>query len=481
MLSKLATQVHRENVSDLDISWLLFQSNSICVWCVHWKSENSLFCKHVICNMCVRIYENEMLIMNCQYHIKTCLLCHSENCIVRLKSFVADERILTIDEKDTHDVISLEIMTIIQSMIESKLQIQDFFDIAFDTSVDKLHVQISRIIRLKYETEYLIVCILFLRDMSVSQCVHVFDALTRKLFEWSQERMNFIKRLRLFLKSWYRNDHYDANVLEDCLKKYLRINDCMFDYQSRILVIKVDIIVATIDNVSLMIFINYNESDVRKEECDKIECCAQRQKTEQKIRIYARSFEESWEWIMHMRSVSVSSLQKLRNWFFSDRATSTASVWVHLCSCTTKHDWRETVCIDQHKSRHSNRFRMMKWANTTTLSELRCWNIYTTILIFWSRMSLCLLTQMLRRSQHLSELSTFVTWFSMTMYLDFDDLTCLSSMGKKFEMNSWTSWMRESEKTSFDWISSYSAMSWRLTTLIAWMSCKKAFTYHKCI
>jgi len=121
--------------------------------------------------------------MNYQYHIKTCLLCRSENCIVRLKSFVADERILTIDEKDTHDVISLEIMTIIQSMIESELQIQDFFDIAFDTSVDKLHIQISRIIRLKYETEDLIVCILFLRDMSVSQCVHVFNALTRKLFE----------------------------------------------------------------------------------------------------------------------------------------------------------------------------------------------------------------------------------------------------------------------------------------------------------
>ena len=133
--------------------------------------------------MCVRIYENEMLIMNCQYYIKTCLLCRSENCIVRLKSFVADERILTIDEKDTHDVILLEIMTIIQSMIESELQIQDFFDIAFDTNVDKLHVQISRIIRLKYETEDLIVCILFLRDMLVSQCVHIFNALTRKLFK----------------------------------------------------------------------------------------------------------------------------------------------------------------------------------------------------------------------------------------------------------------------------------------------------------
>ncbi len=146
-----------------------------------------------------------------------------------------------------------------------------------------------------------------------------------------------------------------------------------------------------------------------------------------------------------------------------------------------KHNWRETVCINQHKSRHSNRFRMMKWANITTLSELRCRNVYTMILLFQLWMSLCLLTQMLRRSRHLSELSTFTTWFSMTIYLDFDDLTCLSSMSKKFEMNSWTSWMRESEKTSFDWISSYSATSRRLTTLITWMSCEKVFMYHRCI
>jgi len=200
---------------------------------------------------------------------------------------------LTIDEGDTHGVIPLDIMAIIQDMIESELQIQDFFDIAFGTSVDKLHVQISRIVRLKHKTEGLIVCILFLRGMPISQCVHVFDALTRKLFERSQGRTNFIKRLRLSLKNWYRDGHYDANALEDCLKEYLRIDDCMFDYQSGILATKVGIIAATIDNASSMIFINYNGPDARKEECDKIECCARRQKTEQKIRVYARSFEES--------------------------------------------------------------------------------------------------------------------------------------------------------------------------------------------
>ncbi len=184
---------------------------------------------------------------------------------------------------------------------------------------------------------------------------------------------------------------------------------------------------------------------------------------------------------MHMGSVSVSPLQELRNWFSSGRATSAAPVWVHWRSCTTKHDWRETVCIDQHKSRHSNRFRMVEWADTTTLSELRCRNAYATILLFWPRISSCSLTQMLRRSRHLSGLPTFATWFSTAMYLDFGDLTCLPSMGKKFGMNSWTSWMRESEKTTSGWIPSYSATSRRLTTLIAWMSCEKVSTYHKCI
>ncbi len=275
-LDKPATQVHRENVSGLGISWLLLQSNSICLWCLRRKPENTLSCEHVICNVCVRIYGDEMPIMNCQYHIETCLLCRSGNRIVRLKPFLAGERILTIDEGGTRDVIPLDIMAIIQSMIGSELQIQDFFDIAFGTSVDKLHVQISQIVRLKHETEGLIVCILFLRDMPVSQCVHVFDALARKLFERSQGRMNFIKRLRLSLKDWYRDGHYDANALEDCLKEYLGIDDRMFGYQPGILATKVGIIAATIDNASPMIFINYNEPDAKKEECDKIECCARR-------------------------------------------------------------------------------------------------------------------------------------------------------------------------------------------------------------
>ena len=124
------------------------------------------------------------------------------------------------------------------------------------------------------ETEGLIVCILFLRRVPVAQCVQIFDTLARKLFERPQGRRNIVTKLRLFLKGWYSDGHYDVTTLEDYLKKNLGIDDRMFDYQPSILATKVDVIAATIGKVSSIIFTNYNESGTRKETCGKSKSCA---------------------------------------------------------------------------------------------------------------------------------------------------------------------------------------------------------------
>lgn len=268
---KITTQMHQEKIDSLDIFWLQLKSNNTCLCCLRRKSKNTLFCEHALCDVCVRIYEDEMFIMKCQYHIDTCLLCHFENRIVRLKSFSVDDRIISIDEEDTRNVIFLEKLIIIQDIMRSKLKLQDLFDIAFDTSVNKLSFRSQDVFNYNNETESLIVCILFLRRMSVAQCVQIFDTLARKSFEWSQERRNIITKLCLFLKSWYSNDHYNVTIFEDYLKKNLRIDDWMFDYQSSMLAIKVDVVAAIIDKVSLIIFMNYNELSIRKETCDKNE------------------------------------------------------------------------------------------------------------------------------------------------------------------------------------------------------------------
>lgn len=54
-----------------------------------------------------------MLIIDCQYYIRTCLLCCSKNWIVKLKSFLVNKQILAIDKKDTRNIILLDIIIII--------------------------------------------------------------------------------------------------------------------------------------------------------------------------------------------------------------------------------------------------------------------------------------------------------------------------------------------------------------------------------
>ncbi|KAL9127045.1 MAG: hypothetical protein Q9217_004009 [Psora testacea] len=76
--------------------------------------------------------------MECQYHIGTCLFCHSGNGTVRLKPFSAGERILAIDGGGTRGVIPLNILIIIERMMGGELQIQDLFDMAFGTSVARI-------------------------------------------------------------------------------------------------------------------------------------------------------------------------------------------------------------------------------------------------------------------------------------------------------------------------------------------------------
>lgn len=83
-------------------------------------------------------------------------------------------------------------------------------------------------------------------------------------------------------------------------------------------------------------------------------------KTEQQTRIYAHSLEDNREWVVYLRSISLTSFNKFDDWSYNDRDTSTALMWVNLRSCTAKHDWLEIVCINQHISKSLNLFRMIR-------------------------------------------------------------------------------------------------------------------------
>lgn len=179
---KTAVEVHQGNVGAMGIPWLELQSNHSCLLCLRRKTENPLSCGHTICNVCVRIFGDEMPLVECQYRVGTCLLCRLGTCMVRLKPPSAGERLLALDGGGTRGVILLDILAIMQNMLGNEVYIQDLFDVAFGTSVGKPPILIFRRAQLTSDTGGLIACILFLRGMPVSRCVHVFDTLARRLF-----------------------------------------------------------------------------------------------------------------------------------------------------------------------------------------------------------------------------------------------------------------------------------------------------------
>ncbi|MCJ1231936.1 hypothetical protein MMC12_008615 [Toensbergia leucococca] len=135
---KTAAQMHREKIKNLSISWSKLKSNKTCLWCLRRRPENTLSCGHAICNVCVRIFGTEMPILECQYYVRACLLCHFGDLTVRLKPFSAGHRILCIDGGGTRGVLPFERLAIIQDIMGPEYPLQDLFDIAFGTSVGSL-------------------------------------------------------------------------------------------------------------------------------------------------------------------------------------------------------------------------------------------------------------------------------------------------------------------------------------------------------
>ena len=113
----------------------------------------------------------------------------------------------------------------------------------------------------------LIVLILFLRRLSVSECVKTFNNLTQQLFSQSSIRRSHLSRLRHLLKSWYRDGCHEVHTLKTCLKKELRPTNRLFDHVESLNVTKVDVTAATIDKDFPILMTNYNDLNKINKNC----------------------------------------------------------------------------------------------------------------------------------------------------------------------------------------------------------------------
>ena len=62
----------------------------------------------------------------------------------KIKFAIAKARILSIDDDDIRDVISLKFLSILQNVLENSFRIQNFFDQVFDINSDKLSLCLEK-------------------------------------------------------------------------------------------------------------------------------------------------------------------------------------------------------------------------------------------------------------------------------------------------------------------------------------------------
>ncbi len=260
--------MHREKTTSLDIDWAQNKSNEICFCCLRRMPENTLSCEHVMCEICVWNIDDETSIFDSQYRIDACMLCRTGKLLMRLRPLTVGLRLLSMNGERTREMIAIEIMNVLQSILRNIWRIQNLFDVAYDISVDEFNDSTLSFLLTDIESESLIMLILFLRQLSVFECVKMFDILTKQLFSSSSDDTSILSRLRRLLRSWYRDECHNAKILKSYLQKNLDSQNRLFDHVENLIATKVDVIIATIDKGFPILLTNYNGSGKWDEKCD---------------------------------------------------------------------------------------------------------------------------------------------------------------------------------------------------------------------
>lgn len=92
-----------------------------------------------------------MPVIQCQYYINTCLLCRAGSVIKVLPPFSAGLRVLSLDGGGAWGRLTLEMIGVIQNMMGPVLKYQDFFDVAYGTSVGGYSASLLVAVTLTYE------------------------------------------------------------------------------------------------------------------------------------------------------------------------------------------------------------------------------------------------------------------------------------------------------------------------------------------
>ena len=141
MKEKMISYVHVANLKKKQHHWTQLKTHLTCLYCLRRKSKHVLDCEHAICDICLRVFEVCVESFEYHYNIEIYFLCiNKETLMIKVKSSTTSVRILSVDDDEIRDVVSLKFLNLLQNIFDRDLLLQDYFEQTFDinssTSID---------------------------------------------------------------------------------------------------------------------------------------------------------------------------------------------------------------------------------------------------------------------------------------------------------------------------------------------------------
>lgn len=264
-----AAQLHANNLRSSSSQWSQLQSHRTCIFCICRKPEHVLTCEHAICDKCVLIFGSPVIGKEHWFEVHSCPFCLTKGRLMAtLKPKTAGVRILSIDGGGVRGVVPLEFLGLLQKLLGSNLDLQDFFEQAFGTSSGKdKSLPLTAIS--DNNSGGLIILGLFLKHWNVTRCARVFDHLIKDFFSTNISKASgLLTRLRHWLRCWLSDGCYDVTALESSLKKIFGDDRKVFDIDRYgVSGQKIAVTATTLSDASTYIFSNYNGMGTRDRGC----------------------------------------------------------------------------------------------------------------------------------------------------------------------------------------------------------------------
>ncbi|KAJ8067019.1 hypothetical protein OCU04_004399 [Sclerotinia nivalis] len=246
--------IHKNALSRFDKEWEKIYSNTTCFCCMARKPENTMSCRHTICDECTISIGEEVDSHAWTFLIPSCIFCGKTNSRkFSLKPRTAGVRSIIAEGGGIRGIIPLSFLKELEAAIGLPTNIHEHFDLAFGSSSGAL-----------------VIMGLFVNKWSVDKCLTNFQEFSQLIFRKRVRfgrkfpALGYLSRVVEGILSIAADSRYSSANINNALQKTFGMDSSLFEADSGV---KIGVIATTTDDCSTCIFTNYNGQETRSESC----------------------------------------------------------------------------------------------------------------------------------------------------------------------------------------------------------------------